>query len=42
VYTSSVQMGLHWWQCTYHYEWSDGSWSQNYTEDSTTQCISEL
>lgn len=42
VYTSSVQLGLHWWQCTYHYEWSDGSWSQNYTEDSTTQCIPEM
>ena len=41
VYTSSVQLGLHHWLCTYHYEWSDGSWSQNYTEEPTTQCLIE-
>lgn len=25
-------------QCTYHYEWSDGSWSQNYTEYNPDPC----
>jgi hypothetical protein len=38
VYTSSVQIGPHLYECTYHYEWSDGSWSQNYTEQSPTHC----
>ncbi|HYF33139.1 MAG TPA: DUF5977 domain-containing protein [Chitinophagaceae bacterium] len=42
VYTGSVQLGPHLWECTYHYEWSDGSWSQNYTEESPTQCIGEM
>jgi hypothetical protein len=40
VYTSSVQLGVKLWECTYHFEWSDGSWSQNYTEQSTTNCLS--
>jgi Family of unknown function (DUF5977) len=39
VYTSSVQIGPHLYECTYHYEWSDGSWSQNYIEQSPTPCI---
>jgi hypothetical protein len=39
VYTSSVQTGPHLWDCTYHYEWSDGSWSQNYTEQSPASCM---
>jgi YD repeat-containing protein len=26
--------------CTYHYEWSDGSWSDNYQETNTSACIS--
>jgi hypothetical protein len=26
------------WDCTYHYEWSDNSWSQNYVEDSWGEC----
>jgi 20S proteasome alpha/beta subunit len=26
------------WVCTYHYEWSDGSWSINYTSYGTKQC----
>jgi YD repeat-containing protein len=38
VYTSSVQIGAHLYECTYHYEWSDGTWSQNYTEQSPTNC----
>jgi hypothetical protein len=38
VYTSSTQIGLHMYECTYHYEWSDGSWSQNYTEINTVPC----
>ena len=38
VITSSVQLGVHLWECTYHYEWIDGSWSSNYTEQSPTPC----
>lgn len=38
VVTSVVQLGVHLWECTYHYEWSDGSWSQNYTEQSAFNC----
>lgn len=38
VYTASVQIGSHLYECTYHYEWSDGSWSQNYTEQSPYSC----
>lgn len=26
------------WDCTYHYEWSDNSWSQNYVEESWGEC----
>lgn len=26
------------WRCTYHYQWSDGSVSQNYTEDNSYSC----
>ncbi|NTS39870.1 hypothetical protein HRG84_03055 [Flavisolibacter sp. BT320] len=40
VYTSSVQIGSHIYECTYHYEWSDGSWSANYTEQSPYPCVS--
>jgi hypothetical protein len=32
VYTSKVQIAVKTWECTYHYEFSDGSWSQNYFE----------
>ncbi|MBS1578291.1 MAG: hypothetical protein JST29_01470 [Bacteroidetes bacterium] len=34
VYTSSIFYGgpTVEWECTYHYEWSDGSWSEDYTE----------
>lgn len=38
VYTSSVYIEWKLYKCTYHYEWSDGSWSQNYTEESATTC----
>jgi hypothetical protein len=38
VYTNSVWLGTHLYECTYHYEWSDGSWSQNYTEQSAFMC----
>jgi hypothetical protein len=38
VLTGSTQLGPHYWQCTYHYEWSDGSWSPNYVEESTSIC----
>lgn len=41
VYTSSVQQGPHWYLCTYHYEWSDGSWSPNYQEESIAPCYTE-
>ena len=30
VYTNSVWIGFHQYECTYHYEWSDGSWSWDY------------
>jgi YD repeat-containing protein len=40
VYTSSYySVTLHQWVCTYHWEWSDGSWSQDYTEYSTYDCM---
>lgn len=39
VYTSSVYISHHYYECTYHYEWSDGSWSQNYIEYSPYHCI---
>lgn len=39
IYTSSVQVHGSLWECTYHYEWSDGSWSQNYTEYSSARCL---
>lgn len=42
VYTSIVQISAHMWECTYHYEWGDGSWSQNYTETSPWPCIGEV
>ena len=39
VYTSSeYDPLLRKYFCTYHYEWSDGSWSQNYSEISNTEC----
>jgi YD repeat-containing protein len=39
IYTSSTQIGPHLYECVYHYEWSDGSWSVNYTEQSPTPCF---
>lgn len=27
------------WDCTYHYEWSDGAWSSNFIEDSSYECM---
>lgn len=42
VYTSSYPNGGTQWVCIYHYEWSDGSWSGNYTEYSNLgSCIEE-
>ena len=38
VYTSSVQSPPGQWTCTYHYEWSDGSWSGNYIETASYNC----
>jgi hypothetical protein len=38
VVTDSEWLGPHWYLCTYHYEWSDGSWSQDYTEESAFGC----
>ena len=41
VYTGSAyDETLHKWICTYHYEWSDGYWSGNYTEYSYSECYS--
>ncbi|MEO6718920.1 MAG: DUF5977 domain-containing protein, partial [Ferruginibacter sp.] len=39
IYTSSVQVHGSLWDCTYHYEWSDGTWSANYTEQKPTSCM---
>jgi len=40
VYTSSVYIRLAgYWRCTYHYHWSDGSNSQDYTETSMNSCL---
>lgn len=39
VYTSSIKVHGSLWECTYHYEWSDNSWSPNYIEYSPTKCI---
>lgn len=39
VYTYSYQLGNGQYECTYHYEYSDGSWSyENYTEISNYPC----
>ncbi|NCI45659.1 DUF5977 domain-containing protein [Sediminibacterium soli] len=38
VVTNSELLGPRWYLCTYHYEWSDGSWSQDYTEESAFGC----
>jgi YD repeat-containing protein len=35
-YTSSSYI------CTYHFEWSDGFWSSNYTENSSTNCLNQI
>ena len=42
VYTGWVKIGTHLYECTFHYEWSDGSWSSNYTEQSVSPCMSEM
>lgn len=42
VITSSTQVHGSLWQCTYHYEWSDGSWSPNYTESQSTPCMTVI
>lgn len=39
VYTSSVQQHGSLWLCTYHYRWSDGGISGDYTESSSTNCV---
>jgi Family of unknown function (DUF5977) len=40
IYTSSVfNTALSKYDCYYHYEWSDGSWSANYYELSLTACM---
>jgi hypothetical protein len=38
VYTSSQLMSNGLYNCTYHYEFSDGSWSETYTQQSTNEC----
>ena len=42
IYTSSVQNHGSLWTCTYHYSWSDGSISADYTETSSSQCINQI
>lgn len=42
VNTSSTQLGHGRWDCTYHYEWSDGSWSIDYTDQTTGDCTQEV
>lgn len=43
VYTSGVQNpSTLMWTCTYHYEFSDGTWSVDYYEVSARQCYSPL
>lgn len=39
VTTASVRPPTGGWQCTYHYEWSDGSRSPDYTENSSFPCM---
>lgn len=40
IYTSSVwSPSYHEYQCTYHYHWSDGADSPNYTEYNKTPCL---
>ncbi len=38
VLTSSIQLAPNSWQCTYHYEFSDGYWSSNITVNQSTMC----
>lgn len=38
VYTDTYSINPNTWVCVYHYEWSDGSWSSNYTHNSPTPC----
>ena len=39
IYTSSIYNRItHLWTCTYHYHWSDGSNSPDYTETSNNSC----
>ena len=39
VYTSSVKNKFNIWTCTYHYQWSDGSISADYTETTSGPCF---
>jgi hypothetical protein len=40
IYTSSVYNPVTgYYDCTYHYEWGDGSWSPNYVEQSAGECV---
>ena len=40
VYTGSYyNWGMGMYECTYHYEWVDGSWSESYTEYSYNDCL---
>lgn len=39
IYTDSYyKLQTKEWICTYHYEWSDGVWSQDYVESNWTRC----
>ena len=39
VYTSSESISFHQYECVYHYEWSDGTWSWDFIEYSLHPCI---
>lgn len=42
IYTSSVKTHGSLWTCTFHYLWTDGAVSEDYTEDSSTRCVSQV
>ena len=42
VYTGSTyDYNMSAYICTYHYEWSDGYWSSNFTESSSYNCLNQ-
>ncbi len=39
VYTDNISYGPTNWECFYHYEFSDGYWTETFTEWNTTACM---